>query len=229
MKKMLLLLFLLPLSLLGQNYQYVLAPSGLNMRQSSDPSSAKMQTVPYGAKVQILAQAGTKSMNIDNISGGMAKVKYDGQTGYMFDGYLARYPAPKGFMGTEKYVDKLREAELSYTFEECRIDNYGHISLDQTFYLDKDDWRGAYLVAWRLYELPSELKFPGEKGAPGEQVTPNPNPNEYAWEDQMVVRRGKDGSLESIEYYNRGEGGGSSITIVQSEAGTKIMRGSVAD
>lgn len=231
MKTLALILFLFPLSMIAQKPHYVLAPSGLNMRATSNPSSAKIQTVPVGAEVEWLEAPASKDMEIDGLDGGMAKVKYQGKVGYMFSGYLSKYPAPKPYMGTEKYVEKLRLLTLSYTYEECRVDHDGHISVDETFYISEIDWQTAYLVAWRLYEFPKSLRFPGLHGPAGKTKTiPNPKPHEYAWSDEMTVKWNGAGSLEEISYYYRGEGSGVSVQItVDGDSRLKVTYGQVAD
>ncbi len=77
---------------------YVMAPSGLRMRQSPQ-KGAPMTTIPYGAKVKVEGFPTGEEINkyrqkVDGIWGFWPKVTYDGGTGYVFDGFLSRLPAP---------------------------------------------------------------------------------------------------------------------------------------
>ncbi len=196
----------------GQSALYIHAPSGLNLRASSDPSSAKLGTIPLGSSAELLAAPASEDMVIDNLPGGMAKVKANGKVGYMFSGYLLPYPTPTPGMETEAYVDKLRNAEVSYTFETHRIDNYGHVSFSEVFYLNKGDFCGAWLVAQRLYKISSNFKLPAPDSREEREVFENPDRAANAWGEQMVIER-KNGEIVKIEYFVEREGGGWSVTI----------------
>lgn len=196
---------------------YVHAPSGLNLRQTSASSSAKLATLDYGTKVTLETPATNQEMVIDNLAGGMAKITANGQTGYMFSGYLSPYPTPKPGSSTEDYVFKLRDAQIEYTYEEHKYDNDGHIVFQEVFYLSKDDWYGAWLVVTQLYKVPKAIKFPAPSDKKDQTVFKNPSPHEYVWSDELTVDR-KNGKITKVVYYQRGEGSGWSITM---EPGTK--------
>lgn len=106
MQKFLLLLCLLPTTLLAwPRYQagdtlYVGASSGLNLRDAVGLEANKLGTVPYGAAV-VMLQAPRDGTTFEveelpgfTISGLWIKVRYQGQEGYVFDGYLTRLPMP---------------------------------------------------------------------------------------------------------------------------------------
>lgn len=224
MKFLALILMLLPVSLLAQKPHYVHAPSGLNMRATSDPGSQKLMTVPFGAKLSAFEAPAKKDMTIDNLSGGMAKVTYDGTTGYMFSGYLSILPAPTKRLDTEKYVNQLRNGGISYLYSYCREDYDGVFSVEEAFRVPKDKWQDAFLVAQVLYELPKVFKFPGHQGSPGEKTYSNPDQSEYVWSEGMVVTRDIKGKLQQIAYHRGQEGGGVSIVIAVEGDGQDYLR-----
>lgn len=205
-------------TLLGQSKLYVHAPSGLNMRTTSNPSSAKLATIPIGTEVELVAAPASEDMVIDNLPGGMAKVKANGQTGFMFSGYLLPYPTPNPGMKTEDYVDMLRRAGVAYTYEEHRIDNDGHASYSEVFYLNKGDFLGAWLVAQRLYKISPKFKIPHPDSKKDKEIIELAQKAEYVWGEQMVITR-KNGVIEMIDYFIEREGGGWSVSI---EPGRKI-------
>lgn len=196
----------------GQNKLYVHAPSGLNLRASSNPSSAKLATISVGTMVELVAAPSSEDMVIDNLPGGMAKVKADGKIGYMFSGYLLPYPTPTPGMETEAYVNKLRRLGISYTFETHRIDNDGHVAYSEVFYLNKNDFRGAWLVAQRMYKISPNFKFPSPDSRKEKEIIENPDRGANVWGEQMIIDR-KNGEIVKIEYFQEREGGGWSITI----------------
>jgi hypothetical protein len=209
---------------------YVLAPSGLNLRVSADPASKKIATLPYGAKVSLIAAPKANDLLIDNLPGGMAKVSADGQTGYIFDGYLCRWPAPKPQMEVEKYVEMARKEGLSVYFESHRYDYDGYYRQEDGVTLLKGTWREAFLIGKMLGEIPDKINFPAKSGKIKESVE-NPEKTEMAWSDQMEIDREGNGEIRKISYYYRGEGSGSFVNIYNHEdqEGLVIMVGGIAD
>ncbi len=106
MKNLLLFLCLLPIvAVAWPRYRtgdtlYVGAGSGLNLRDDVGLAANKLGTVPYGAAVVMLQDPkdGTtfevEELPGFTISGLWIKVRYQGQEGYVFDGYLTRLPMP---------------------------------------------------------------------------------------------------------------------------------------
>lgn len=201
---------------------YVLAPSGLNLRQAADPNSAKLDLVPLGGKVTLLTPPAAKNMNIDQLSGGMAQVKYGTKTGYIFDGYLSKFPPPKKAINTEgeykieTYVEKLREVPNATVLHEEHSMDYGGIySTESSIHLSTQNWQEAFLIAKLLLNIPPKLLYPKVNRAV-ETIIPNPDKKEQAWSDEMKVERDKTGQLIRISYYYRSEGGGWGAVISRS-------------
>jgi hypothetical protein len=68
---------------------YVIAKSGLKLRDAANLNAKALATIAYGAKVQWLSTDYKKKVKVENTEGYMAKVKADGKEGFMFDGFLA--------------------------------------------------------------------------------------------------------------------------------------------
>lgn len=209
---------------------YVLAPSGLNLRQAADPNSAKLELVPLGGKVTLLAPPAAKNMNIDQLSGGMAQVKYGTKTGYIFDGYLSKFPPPKKAINTEgeykieTYVEKLREVpDATVLHEEHTMDYGGIYSSESSIHLSTQNWQEAFLIAKLLMNIPPKLLYPKVNRAV-ETIIPNPDKKEQAWSDELKVERDKTGQLIKISYYYRSEGGGWGAVISRSTEGTETQK-----
>ncbi len=77
---------------------YVLAPSGLNIRQSPDANSAKLKSLPYGSAVTVVEMPSWEnSYAQDWIVGFWTKVQAGSTVGYAFSPYLSPLPAPGPF------------------------------------------------------------------------------------------------------------------------------------
>ena len=210
---------------------YVIAPSGLNFRQAADAKSARIGHIPYGESVQLGSPSFDISLEIDQIRGGMAEVYYKGQKGYVFDGYLSRFPASKD-IETESFVEKIRDLGYEVLFEEHRMDWGGYIRLETAFTLPGEEWTEAFLIAKQHFDIPKKLLFPKASAGADEKITvENPDKPEYAWEDSMTASYDKNGQLIAIEYGRRGEGSGQAVTISYSKenSGIRIAQIQIAD
>lgn len=100
---------------------YVWAASGLSLRREASLSAEKMLSIPYGTPIiaqsdkftnvadDIRVEAAPGYTMNDSVSaavyltGRFAKVTYQGKTGYLFDGYLSKWPPMR--YETIKYRD----------------------------------------------------------------------------------------------------------------------------
>lgn len=215
-------------SAIGQTY-YVHAPSGLNFRSSSDPASSKLGKANYGDKVVLLSAPSSEDMTVDGLPGGMAKVRYDGQEGYMFDGFLLKWPTRKEGKNLEQYVEAARAADVPTLYEKHYYDFDGYYRSDEGIHTMEAGWEDAWLLGKSTFDIPKKLNFPGHSGK-DEEVFINPDKDELAWSDELSVKR-KNGKIVEMSYYWRGEGTGWSVSFSPSENsnGILIMHGSIAD
>lgn len=90
---------------IGKTY-HVMAPSGLKMRAT--PNGKKLLTIPYNGAVERVDTKNYGELKIEElkdffIEGHWVKVRYDGQEGYVFGGYLTQFPMPKTLGGEYDY------------------------------------------------------------------------------------------------------------------------------
>ena len=84
---------------------YVTAQSGLHMRTSPDVMANSLKIVPHGEQVFVTEDtASIQSQKIDWVAGQWLLVEHDGDTGYIFDGFLSRLNVP------------------TYEWEKCQLD-----------------------------------------------------------------------------------------------------------
>lgn len=203
-------------------YLYVYAPNGLNMREGPLVSHNKLTKIPYGAKVELISPAGEQELTVDGLIGGMAKVSYEGFTGYAFEGYLCKYKAPSLNMEIRKYVEELRQDGHMVYYEKTERDYDGYFQFEESILLFDYSWQEGFLVAKQLCRIPPKFNFPSS-GKQDEEKFENPEKAEYAWSDEMSVKRAK-GKIVEISYYYRGEGGGHSVTIKEDKEGHNALR-----
>lgn len=97
---------------------YVLAANGLSLREGPDISNRKLANLKHGAVLTVLAEDLLKypfaitEFSGYEIEGHWVKVQtWDDKTGYVFDGYLSRYQAPKKVLLTDHLDPKYVVAE----------------------------------------------------------------------------------------------------------------------
>lgn len=84
---------------------FVLSENGLNLREESSPEGKKLTLVPYGATVTVVALSPEATFNADGISGRWVKIQYKSFSGFVFDGFLSTFAAPK--KGCRNFKDYL--------------------------------------------------------------------------------------------------------------------------
>ncbi len=80
--------------------------SSLNILSKPSISGKKIGNIPYGARITVLKKT-QKAYTSEGIKGHWVKVKYGKRTGYIFDGYLTKLPAPpRNCKGLKHYADR---------------------------------------------------------------------------------------------------------------------------
>ncbi|MBR9921526.1 MAG: SH3 domain-containing protein [Bacteroidetes bacterium] len=191
---------------------WVIAPSGLNMREGPSASSKKITTIPSASQVELIEEATAVDMEVDQVPGGMAKVHFQGKEGFVFDGYLSFFPPPFMPHETDTYAEVIRDRDGACLYEMHRKDWGGYIQVEEAVTLPHAYFSEAFLLAQQLYEIPETFEFPAY-GTEMKYVIPNPEPHDLAWSDELIVHRDENGWLKKIEYYYRSEGSGRTVTI----------------
>ncbi len=132
----------------GQDYYFVSAESGLNVRSENNLSSKKVAKIPFGVMVEKISDTNNKITINDNrkeITGKWVKIKYNNylylvseeteqfeKEGYVFDGYLKRLKndsvVSKTKIGQNKYYELRRKASKQI-FEPKKIENLDSIKV----------------------------------------------------------------------------------------------------
>ncbi len=107
------------------NTLYILASSGLNMRDQPSKTGKAVVLVPYGGFIK-LTHTTQKSEVIDNISGNWIEADFNGKKGFLFDGYLTTLKPPVKDETLVVYADRLFEKSK---FETVEKDKDGEITV----------------------------------------------------------------------------------------------------
>ena len=125
---------------------YVVAKSGLKLREAASLTATAIQTLGFEEKVKWISTDYKKPFTVEGITGYMAKVSYKGKIGYMFDGFLAVNTATNALEIKEKTVvirqqDEMELAKMVGTMQQEDLSevasDIGYYSMIATDALEK--------------------------------------------------------------------------------------------
>lgn len=75
---------------------YVTAPSGLTLREAPNLHARIIEIIPFGESLNVIIEESVEmeSQRIDWIDGQWIKVSFEGEEGFVFDGFLSHLPVP---------------------------------------------------------------------------------------------------------------------------------------
>ncbi|MEZ5048347.1 MAG: SH3 domain-containing protein [Saprospiraceae bacterium] len=104
--------------------QFVTANSGLCLRNQPRSNATQITVIPFGAAVEILPDTLTYGEEtVSYVKGQWKKVRYENQTGYVFDGFLAAYELPVNqFTFPSSYY--LSDIMYTWAFKNFKTQNF---------------------------------------------------------------------------------------------------------
>ncbi len=208
-------------------FLYVLAPSGLTLREFNNLQSKKLAVIPFGTIVNIIKIEEKTTMDVGGIAGGMDEVEFNGQSGFAFNGYLSRFSPPQHTISAKDYALMMKETFPSVTYSETTGGSASNPSSSQTLLFPKAKWHEAFFIAQRLFSFPKEFDFPNPKGNNSE-VLKDPNMKKNVWTSELLISRNNN-TLDTLQYSYRTEGSGSQVFITQEGEAMKIEKRGFAD
>lgn len=170
-------------------------------------------------------------MVVDGLAGAMARVSYEGKTGYMFDGYLVDVIMPIRDETAEHYVGRLRSTGREAIYEKHTVDYGNYFTDDEAIHIASMTWPSSFLIASKLFLMPLNIPYPPDKGVGTKTTTFPADVFGNSTGDLETVYDDK-GNLKRIAYYFRGGAGGYSVTVepsTQNGYAFKISRHDFAD
>ena len=137
---------------------YVLATSGLRMREEPSLDGEKLGVVEYGEKVQVNPLDGSKEINVSGIKGQMAKAYYKNDQGYMFTGYMSSIPVPEKGQRPADYARQLKRKGFNAKYDEVEIDD--GMELEEILSIPAKNLEEAFLIGQRLNIFEMDFDLP---------------------------------------------------------------------
>lgn len=207
---------------ISSSYLYVTASTGLSLREYANLQSDKIGLMPYGTKVKVITIEGTPTMNIGGIKGGMDEIEFNHKKGFAFNGYLSKFFPPERDISAKGYADELQEVYKSVMYSESIGGTVSEPTNTETLVLPTNQWHEAYYIAKELFFIPSEFKFPNQKGK-DLKVIKDKKPKNNVWVSEMHISR-KDNTLQKIEYIYTSKKFESTVTIIKDGEKMKISK-----
>ena len=177
---------------------YVIAASGLSLREYNNLKSQKLAVMPYGTKVEVVTLEANNTMNIRGVEGGMHQVLYNNKTGFAFSGYLSDLFPPEPGANPKMYISDLQNTHPTASITELVGGTASKPSSTETLLIPTTKWHEAYLIAQKLYGIPKDFMLPNPRGRDA-QKTSNPNMPTGALVSELLVTR-LDNTLVEITY-----------------------------
>jgi len=92
----------------------VMAPSGLSLRSAPTINSRLLDVIPYGSEITVIENTFEDNPfeKFDWVEGNWVKINFEGQEGFVFDGFISKLPMPN--LQFEKVED---DFDFSYAVE----------------------------------------------------------------------------------------------------------------
>jgi hypothetical protein len=196
---------------------HVLARSGLELKQAPEPNATTLGVVPYGERVVALEDTKDRiAFEREGITGHWILATHGNKTGYIFDGFLSKLPAPPENCGSlEAYVNAMlagagkREivyaSDCNFEAQKCR---YGAVLKiwrfdggEEILTIPNIRLEEGFLIAKLCYGWDKNVAravFPKEE----ETITIDIE-NEIAATIKLTIEKTKDGKVR-IKYYSSG-------------------------
>lgn len=203
-------------------YLYVLAPSGLSLRQHDNLHSERLAKMPYGTRVKVITAQEEVTMNVGGIKGGMTQVEFNHKKGFAFNGYLSKYFPPEQDITPKGYVAELNQLFPKVAYESLSEGTASNPTTIEIVLLPNVSWHEAFFIAQRLFDFPKEFDFPNPRGSNSETVK-DKKPKKEIWTSQLEISR-KDHELQKIEYVYGSKKFDATVRIEAHDDGMRISK-----
>ena len=189
-------------------YLNVIATSGLNMRIEPNGSSLTLKTIPFGAQVKVLSSdyECLETQDIGWVTGTWIKVDFEGDQGYVFDGFLSPLSTPekKNFV---EYEESFIILMHNWVHDNYKSSLAPDTISSETSYTIRTDFGKELRYEQQLYQqgYRSRLFFSNVRVMDIYHLLKgfcNDSDNIEAFENQSLFIKNKNGHLNSIKIYN---------------------------
>lgn len=203
----------------SQKYVYVIARTGLSLREFDNLNSDKLAVMPYGSKLKVLSSEEKPTMTVAGVKGSMDEVEFNHKKGYAFSGYLSNFFPPEAEISVKRYAEELKELFPETRYMESVEGNSIRPVNIEILLLPTNQWHTAYYVAQQLFDFPKIFDFPNPKGR-DVQVIKNNKTTDSSWVSELHINR-VDNTFSKITYVYKYKTLSSTISISRNG---KLMR-----
>lgn len=182
-----------------EKFYYVNASSGLSLRSGTNLKSKKILTLPYGAQVLFLSAPEHTEMTVAGIKGEMIEIKYQGATGFTFNGYLTKLAPPQSNETLESYAKRISTIEHPINIIKIADKKGEDYGITTSIELPARSWNEAYRVSQRLFNLPTTIN-PDFSNKKTTVTIINKNKRERTQRDELTVNVAPNGSIKNLNY-----------------------------
>lgn len=212
---------------INSDYMYVIAVSGLTLREFPNLQSSKLAVMPLGTKVKIVKAEGKTTMNVGGIDGAMDEVEFNNKKGYAFNGFMSKFYPPGESAVAKNYAEELKKDFPKVIYSEASGGTASKPTNTETIILPTDKWHEGFFNAQQLFNIPRVFAFPNPKGVNSETQNNN-NKKKTDFISELVISR-EENELKKIVYNYKTSGFGYSATITKEANGMKIEKVEFAD
>lgn len=204
------------------DFMYVTAVSGLTLRAEPNLQSEKLKVMPLGTKVKLIAHDEKTTMNVGGIDGAMDEVEFNGQKGFVFNGFISKFIPSGDNAVPNNYFEDLKAVFPNVSYSETTGGTVSKPSKTQTIILPTDQWHEGFFMAQQLYGIPRQFAFPNPKGSNNE-IQHNSNKKKNDLISELVITRDAN-TLQKIVYNYGTRGHSFSVTITKEGDTIKIEK-----
>ncbi len=210
-----------------KEFLYVIAHSGLSLREFDNLNSEKLAVMPYGTKLKVISAEDKPTMTVGGIKGGMDEVEFNHKKGFAFNGYLSKFFPPEQDISAKAYAEELQKLFPKVSYSEATGGTASRPSNTETIMIPTTQWHEGFFIAQRLFDFPKEFSFPNPKGK-DKQVIKDKMPKKNVWVSELQIDRTND-ELQKIEYTYKAKRISSTVSITQEGDLMKIEKTEVVE
>jgi len=193
---------------------YVHSNNGLIVRTEPSKSAERMASLAFGQSAVVIATPEIdESIEAGGIKGFWVKIKFGPKSGYVFSGFISRFPVSTGEKPSfPDYHKKLKKFSIDseYTNKDIEASEKSHAGNEKTITLKKASIVDAFLISRSLFHVPLTIKWPKKLISKHTFAEDSKKPDKLWASTLDLVSVG--GVLKEINYRQRASGWGVTFT-----------------
>lgn len=203
-------------------FMYVTAVSGLTLRAQPNLQSEKLAVMPLGTRIKLLTHEEKTTMEVGGIDGAMDEVEYMDKKGFVFNGFISKFPPSGNDAVVANYFEELKKYFPNVEYSETTGGTASKPSKTQTILLPTDKWHEGFFMAQQLYGIPRQFAFPNPKGS-NHETQQNSDKKKGVLTSELRISRNNN-QLQKIVYDYKILGFGYVVTITKNRDTMKIEK-----